>query len=121
MKHVVAAVFMLAVTGMLAPRAEAGTPRATPVQAKDGEGDASGEDQQKNKRLTDGQIRKILIEESIAAYSGNCPCPYSTMRNGRSCGRRSAYSREGGEAPLCYAKDVTGEMVAEWRAANGQE
>jgi hypothetical protein len=72
----------------------------------------------KKAKLSDAQIRKILIEESIAAYSGNCPCPYSTMRNGRTCGRRSAYSREGGESPLCYAKDVTSEMVQAYRTAN---
>jgi len=40
--------------------------------------------------------------------------------NGRKCGRRSEYSREGGEAPLCYAKDVTPEMVQAWRKANGE-
>lgn len=63
------------------------------------------------KRLSDSQIKKKLIAESIAAYDGNCPCPYSRARNGSSCGRRSAYSREGGEAPLCFERDVTAEMV----------
>jgi hypothetical protein len=69
----------------------------------------------KSKRPTDAQIKQLLIEESIAAYSGNCPCPYSTMANGRQCGKRSAYSRPGGEAPLCYAADVTAEMVKAYR------
>jgi hypothetical protein len=27
------------------------------------------------KRLTDAQIRKLMIDESIAEYPGNCPCP----------------------------------------------
>jgi hypothetical protein len=70
------------------------------------------------KPLSDGQIRQILIDESIAAYSGNCPCPYSTARNGSRCGKRSAYSRPGGEAPLCYPKDVTAEMVQAYRDAH---
>jgi hypothetical protein len=70
------------------------------------------------KKLSDAQIRQILIDESIAAYSGNCPCPYNRDSRGRSCGRRSAYSREGGESPLCYAKDVTAEMVKAYRDAN---
>ena len=70
----------------------------------------------RKKALSDAQIRQILIEESISAYSGNCPCPYSTARNGSRCGKRSAYSREGGAAPLCYAKDVTAEMVSAYRA-----
>jgi hypothetical protein len=46
------------------------------------------------------------IRQSIAAYSGSCPCPYSVDRAGRRCGARSAYSRPGGAAPLCYASDV---------------
>ncbi len=84
-------------------------------------GQGRGDEGRREQALGDAQIRKILIEESIAAYSGTCPCPYSTMRNGRSCGRRSAYSREGGEAPLCYAKDVTAEMVTAYRAVNADE
>ena len=64
-----------------------------------------------DKALTDAQIRKILIEESIAAYPGNCPCPYNIARNGSRCGGRSAWSRPGGAAPLCYPKDVSDETV----------
>jgi hypothetical protein len=71
--------------------------------------------EEKKKGPSDAQVRQILIDESIAAYSGSCPCPYSTARNGSRCGKRSAYSREGGEAPLCYAKDVTDEMVRAYR------
>ncbi|XXR95286.1 hypothetical protein WMF44_33280 [Sorangium sp. So ce426] len=65
---------------------------------------------------TDAAIRKALIAESRAAYSGSCPCPYDTDRAGRQCGKRSAYSRPGGAAPLCYDRDVTKEMIAEYRA-----
>ncbi len=68
------------------------------------------------KRLSDSQIKQLLIEESIAAYPGSCPCPYSTARNGTRCGKRSAYDRKGGAAPLCYARDVTAELVAAYRA-----
>ena len=75
-------------------------------------------DGKSGKKLSDGQIRKILIKESIAAYSGSCPCPYSRMRNGRRCGKRSAWSRDGGEAPLCYKRDVTDEMVRAYREAH---
>ena len=35
-------------------------------------------------------------------YVGTCDCPYDLMRNGRSCGGRSAYSRPGGRSPVCY-------------------
>ena len=65
--------------------------------------------------LTDAQIRRILIAESRAESSGNCPCPYDTDRAGRRCGKRSAYSREGGAAPLCYDRDVTPEMIRAYR------
>lgn len=70
----------------------------------------------KAKRLSEAQVKKVLIEESIDAYQGSCPCPYSRARNGSRCGKRSAYDREGGAAPLCFAGDVTAEMVAEYRA-----
>lgn len=65
---------------------------------------------------TDAQIRKVLIEESRAGYSGNCPCPYDLDRAGRRCGKRSAYSRPGGAAPLCFESDVTNAMVEEYRS-----
>lgn len=32
-------------------------------------------------------------------------CPYDLDRRGGSCGGRSAYSRPGGEAPVCYTTD----------------
>lgn len=65
---------------------------------------------------TDAQIKRQIIAESLASYPGNCPCPYNTMRNGASCGGRSAWSRPGGYAPICYASDVTPAMIREWRA-----
>ncbi|MEJ0053619.1 MAG: hypothetical protein WDN10_02740 [bacterium] len=70
-------------------------------------------------RTTDAEVRGQMIRESIASYPGNCPCPYSTMRNGRSCGGRSAYSRPGGYAPLCYPSDVSDDMVRGYRSTHG--
>jgi len=64
---------------------------------------------------SDAQIRQRIIRESIASYPGSCPCPYNTDRAGRSCGRRSAYSRPGGYAPRCYAQDVSRGEVQDWR------
>lgn len=37
-----------------------------------------------------------------SAYVGTCDCPYDRMRNGRLCGRNSAYSKPGGRNPVCY-------------------
>lgn len=67
---------------------------------------------------TDSQIRQMLVERSIASYSGACPCPYNVMRNGRRCGGNSAYSRPGGASPICYPEDVTDAAVQRFRAAN---
>ncbi|MEI9952171.1 MAG: hypothetical protein WDO74_25100 [Pseudomonadota bacterium] len=113
MNRLLAGLLVLASVHAFTPAVEAETQRAVPLQAK-------GE-KAKTKPLSDAQIKTILIDESIAGYSGNCPCPYSTARNGSRCGRRSAYSREGGAEPLCYAKDVTSEMVKEYRDAHEEK
>ena len=51
---------------------------------------------------SDEAIKQKIIQQSIQAYSGNCPCPLNTARNGSLCGKRSAYNRVAGGAPLCY-------------------
>jgi hypothetical protein len=67
---------------------------------------------------SDAQVKQQIIRQSTAAYPGPCPCPYSVMRNGRNCGGRSAYSRPGGYAPICYPADISQAEVAGWRAAH---
>jgi hypothetical protein len=67
--------------------------------------------------LPDSAIRELLIKQSIAAYPGNCPCPYFLDRAGRRCGARSAHSKQGGYAPLCFPGDVTKEMIEEFKRA----
>lgn len=68
---------------------------------------------------SDAEIRREIIRESIARYSGNCPCPYNRDRAGRKCGGRSAYSRPGGKSPKCYPDDVSDAEVAAYRARRG--
>ncbi|MCJ2108637.1 SH3 domain-containing protein [Methylobacterium sp. E-041] len=68
--------------------------------------------------LSTAAIAKALIAASLASYPSSCACPYQTDRGGRSCGRRSAYSRPSGYSPLCYTTDITHEMVAEYRASH---
>ena len=60
-------------------------------------------------------IGAALIARSIASCPGNCACPYHEDRAGRSCGRRSAHSRGGGRAPLCFPDDITPAMIANYR------
>ncbi|MDN5642522.1 MAG: hypothetical protein L0G42_06205 [Acinetobacter sp.] len=69
----------------------------------------------KQSTQSDEAIKKEIIQQSIQAYSGNCPCPYNTARNGSWCGKRSAYNRVGGAAPLCYPEDVSDRMVKEFK------
>lgn len=57
------------------------------------------------------ELKDEIIRRSIANYSGNCPCPYNSDRAGRRCGGRSAYSRPGGQTPICYRGDVTDAML----------
>jgi hypothetical protein len=71
--------------------------------------------QAKSSKLSDAEVRQVLIKQSIANYRGSCPCPYNVDRAGRSCGRRSAYSKPGGASPLCYSQDITQKMVDEYR------
>lgn len=60
-------------------------------------------------------IKQKIIQQSIENYPGNCPCPYNTASNGSRCGKRSAYNRVGGYAPLCYPEDVSDRMVKEYK------
>jgi hypothetical protein len=69
--------------------------------------------------LTDSQVRQIMIKQSIGSYPGNCPCPYNLASNGSQCGKRSAWSKPGGYAPLCYPGDITDDMVRAYRAQHG--
>jgi hypothetical protein len=71
--------------------------------------------------LSDMEVRAEIIKESIEAYKATghpCACPEDSARNGSRCGKRSAYSRPGGAAPLCYPSDVTDGHVLDWRNAH---
>jgi hypothetical protein len=65
--------------------------------------------------VSDQEITRQLIANSLAAYPGSCPCPYNLDRAGRRCGGRSAYSRPGGYAPLCFENDVTVDLIQNYR------
>lgn len=68
--------------------------------------------------LTAAAIAAIIVQASRDQYYATghpCACPNDTMRNGRACGGRSAYSRPGGAAPLCYPSDVSAAMIDSYR------
>ena len=71
--------------------------------------------QTSSKTVSAPEIKKAIVQASLATYSGSCPCPYNVDRAGRRCGKRSAYSRPGGAAPICFEEDVTPAMVEGYR------
>ncbi|WP_409160823.1 hypothetical protein [Pectobacterium sp. B2J-2] len=71
----------------------------------------------KTTRISDEQIKERIIQESISSYFAHCP--YNSARNGRKCGKRSAWSRVGGYSPICYKDEVTRKMIDDWRMRNG--
>jgi hypothetical protein len=66
-------------------------------------------------RLSDDRIRQRIIQESQAHYGGRCVCSYKTHdAHGRSCkGRHAVIKAE--PLPVCYPRQVTDEMVKDWR------
>lgn len=60
-------------------------------------------------------VINYVLAQSRAGYSGSCACPDDRDRAGRRCGGRSAYSKPGGYAPLCYPRDVTQAMIEQAR------
>ena len=68
--------------------------------------------------LTAAAIAAIIVKASRDRYYATghpCACPDDLTRSGRACGGRSAYSRPGGAAPLCYPADVTAAMIDDYR------
>ena len=68
----------------------------------------------------DDEIRRLLVEDSIARFSGYCPCPYSYDR-GQQCADKSAYSRRAVLPPdlYCYPQDVPWWEVRAYRERMG--
>jgi len=84
-------------------------------------GVAKGPSAKKVSEMSDAEVKRRMIEDSIADYPGPCPCPYNTARNGSSCGKRSAWSRPGGYSPLCYPSDISAGMVGDYRASHASD
>lgn len=69
--------------------------------------------------INNTEIIQNIIQNSIASYPGNCPCPYSITVSGSKCGKRSAYSKPGGYAPICYPENVTPAMISSYKHKHG--
>ena len=70
-------------------------------------------------KISDDEIKTVLIQQSIQAYGGECPCPYSKSPKGVPCGLNSAYSKIDRFTILCYSSNVTQKMIKEYRDKNG--
>lgn len=78
---------------------------------------------------TDAELRDLLVQQSIARYTGACACPYHRKWNETlfmfpnafrqyptvRCGDDSEYIRPGGPTVFCYPADVPAELVEEYR------
>lgn len=65
--------------------------------------------------VSEADIWTMIIRASIVSYPHSCPCPYSADRSGRRCGDRSAYTRSGETALMCYPQDIPDEEIARYR------
>jgi hypothetical protein len=68
--------------------------------------------------MSDAQIVQAIIGRSRAMrqIQEPCACPDDRDRDGRICGRNSAYHKHGKRAPLCFPRDVTPQMIKDFRA-----
>jgi hypothetical protein len=67
-------------------------------------------------KVGDDRIRQTMIQQS---QHGTCPCPYSLDTHSHPCKGHSQYKRlTMNHRPLCYATDVSDDMVQAWRTHN---
>jgi hypothetical protein len=71
------------------------------------------------RRMNDDEARRIIIDESIRRWNGECPCPYSYAWNGKQCAENSAYMKRTPYAPYCYPQDVPSSVVYRYRMERG--
>jgi len=67
------------------------------------------------RQLSDTRIREHIIQESLEHYPNRCVCRYQTRDlHGRSCQRRHEVVKTA-PLPVCYPRQVSSEMIMEWR------
>lgn len=70
---------------------------------------------------SDEDIRRLVVEDSLARFQGYCPCPYSYDR-GEQCADKSVYRQSSGGRPVdlyCYAHDVPYWEIVNYRRRMG--
>lgn len=68
----------------------------------------------------DEDIRRLIVEDSLARFRGYCPCPYSYDR-GQQCADKSVYSQRAAHPHdlYCYPQDVPHWEVDDYRRRMG--
>jgi hypothetical protein len=70
---------------------------------------------------SDDDIRRLVIEDSLARFQSYCPCPYSYDR-GQQCADKSVYRQSSGGRPVdlyCYPSDVPYWEIVNYRRRMG--
>ena len=70
---------------------------------------------------SDEDIRRLVVEDSLARFQGYCPCPYSYDR-GQQCADKSVYRQSSGGRPVdlyCYPHDVPYWEIVNYRRRMG--
>ena len=69
---------------------------------------------------SDEDIRRLVVEDSLARFQGYCPCPYSYDR-GQQCADKSVYSQSPGRPVdlYCYPHDVPYWEIVNYRRRTG--
>jgi len=70
--------------------------------------------------MTDNEVRHAIVHESKVRYANICACPYAARSHAKICNAGSGMARHIEVAPVCYSKDVTEQMIRDWRQRNGQ-
>jgi hypothetical protein len=66
-------------------------------------------------RQSEDEVRRQIVQDSLARWQGECPCPYSYAWNGRQCADNSAYMKRVPNGPYCYPQDVPWHEINAWR------
>ena len=70
--------------------------------------------------MTDTEVRHAIVHESRVRYANICACPYAVRNHAKICNAGSGMARHIDVTPVCHSKDVTEQMMKDWRERNGQ-
>ncbi len=62
-------------------------------------------------------IEQRVVNWSLANYPGSCGCPFSVDGAGNLCAGQSAWSQNAPDKPVCYASEVTLDLIARYLAS----